>query len=232
MGEHVLEVERISKNFPGTEALSDVSLTVDKGQIVGLLGPNGSGKSTLLKCITGLYKPDRGMVRVLGETPSQKTKAKIAYLPEVNHLYGWMSVRQLVNFMEPFYPDWQQDRACELLDFMQLSPEKKVATLSKGMKARLKIVLTMARKAPLVLMDEPLSGIDPASRGRILEAILNEFHEEQSLVISTHEVGDSESLFDWVLFLQDGRIRLLEKAENLRQEHGLSINDLFKEAYR
>jgi len=224
--------ERVSKSFGRVRAIDELSFTIREGTILGLLGPNGSGKSTMLKLIAGLYRPDAGRVTIDGQEPSPKTKAMVAYLPEIDYLYGWMTVRQTLEYVSAFYADWDRERAEGLLKFMGLDPEARVSRLSKGMRARLKILLAMSRSAPVVLLDEPLSGIDPTSRSRVLRAIVSEFRaDSQTVVMSTHDVVESEALFDEVLFLKDGRVALTGEAERLREERGKSIQELFEEVF-
>ncbi|MDI9484321.1 MAG: ABC transporter ATP-binding protein [Bacillota bacterium] len=230
--DQALIISNLRKKYPKVEALKGVDLALPQGEIWGLLGPNGSGKSTLLKCIIGLVKPDGGEIKILGQVPSRRTKAQIAFVPEVENLYRWMTVRQAIDFTASFYEDWDEGRIPGLLEFMGLDPDKKVSSLSKGMRARLKLILALARKAPLLLLDEPFSGIDPASRDRIVEGIVRQFKSEvQSMIISTHAVGDTEQLFDGVVFLDEGTVSLQGNAEDLRDQYGKSINDLFKEVF-
>lgn len=222
----------LRKKYPKVEALKGVDLTLPKGEIWALLGPNGSGKSTLLKCVMGLVRPDQGEISICGEPPSRLTKALVAYVPEVESFYRWMTVRQVLDFTAAFYPDWQEEKARELVEFMRLTPTAKVSSLSKGMRARLRLIAALARQAPLVLLDEPFSGIDPSSRDRIVEGIVREFKgEEQTMILSTHAVGDTEQLFDGVVFLDEGTVNLQGSAEELRNRYGKSINDLFKEVF-
>lgn len=231
-GKPLVTFRDVHKRFPGAEALQGVSLDLPTGQIVGLLGPNGSGKSTLLKLMAGLHRPTRGSVAVDGRAPNRTTKAQVAYLPEIDHLYGWMTVEQTIRFVQSFYEDWDGLRAQGLLDFMGLDSRKKVVNLSKGMRARLKLVLTLARSARLVLLDEPLSGIDPPSRARIVQAILSEYRfGEQTIIISTHEVLEAESLFDRLIMLENGRIKIDGDAEELRQQYGRSVQGIMEEVF-
>jgi ABC-2 type transport system ATP-binding protein len=231
-GSQALVVRDLRKKYPGTEALKGIDLTLPKGEICGLLGPNGSGKSTLLKCVIGLLQADSGTIEIFGQKPSRHTKAQIAFVPEIDNLYRWMTVQETIDFISTFYEDWEPQRVPDLLDFMRLEPEKRVSSLSKGMRARLKLILTLARTAPLVLLDEPFSGIDPSSRDRIVEGIVREFKsEEQTMIISTHAVGDTEQLFDSVVFLDEGTVNLQGNAEDLRVRYRKSINDLFKEVF-
>lgn len=231
-GAQALEVRNLRKKYPKADALKGIDLTLPKGEIWGLLGPNGSGKSTLLKCVVGLVQPDGGDIRIFGETPSRHTKSQIAFVPEIDNLYRWMSINQVLDFTAAFYDDWQEERVLGMIEFMRLDPTKKVNSLSKGMRARLKLILALARTAPLILLDEPFSGIDPSSRDRIVEGIVRQFKsEEQTMIISTHAVGDTEQLFDSVVFLDEGTINLQGNAEDLRGQYGKSINDLFKEVF-
>lgn len=229
----VVEMKNVIKRFPGADALQGIDLEIESGKIYGLLGPNGSGKSTLLKCIAGLLRPDQGQIQVFGDTPGRKTKARIAYLPEVDYLYRWMRVGEMLDLTAAMYSDWQVERVDDLLKFMNLNRDQKINALSKGMKARLKLVMTMTRSADLVLLDEPLSGLDPASRGRIIDAIIQEFrNDQQALIISTHEVGETENVFDSVIFLENGQIKLNENADELRKTKDMSIDELFREVFQ
>lgn len=227
-----LVVRNLKKKYPKTEALKGIDLTLPKGEICALLGPNGSGKSTLLKCIVGLVQADSGQIEIFGSSPSRQAKAQIAFVPEIDNLYRWMTIKQVIDFTATFYDDWQDERVPELLKFMKLDPSKKVTSLSKGMRARVKLVLALARRAPLLLLDEPFSGIDPSSRDRIVEGIVRQFMgDEQTMILSTHAVGETEQLYDSVVFLDEGTITLQGNAEDLRSQYGKSINDLFKEVF-
>lgn len=228
----VLEVRSLVKRFPGADAVNGISLTVNRGTVLGLLGPNGSGKSTLLKTITGLVHPDSGEVLVEGRPVGTATKARVAYLPEVDPFHRWMRIGQVLDLVGAFYGDWDGSRASELLQFMNLSRDQRVGGLSKGMRARLRLVVALARNAPLLLLDEPLSGIDVASRARIIQGLIRQYRGgEQTLVISTHEVAEVEGILERVLFLEAGRIRLEGDADALREEHGGSIQQIFEEVF-
>ncbi|MCR4401466.1 MAG: ABC transporter ATP-binding protein [Firmicutes bacterium] len=228
----LVKAENLSKRYFLTKALDKVNIDIEKGTIVGLLGPNGSGKSTFLKCITGLVKPTAGRVLIEGREPDVVTKAKVAYLPEVDHLYPWMSVAETIEFVGAFYRDWQPERVQRLLELVNVNPKAQVGRLSRGQRARLKLLLAMARSAPLVLLDEPLSGIDPTSRARILKAIVSEYEAgEQTIILSTHEVAESESIFDKVIFLHKGQVKMAADAEELRQSRGTSIQAMLEEVY-
>lgn len=232
MSDAIVTFRDVHKRFPSADALRGVSFDLSAGEIVGLLGPNGSGKSTLLKLMAGLYRPNSGRVTVAGRNPDQGTKALVAYSPEIDHLYPWMTVETSLKFVGSFYEDWDADRAAALLDFMALKPTQKVGKLSKGMRARLRLVIALARSASLILLDEPLSGIDPPSRSRIVQAILAEYRVgEQTIVISTHEVLEAEPLFDRLLMLEAGLIKLDGDAEELRQQYGCSAQGIMERVF-
>jgi len=207
-----------------------VNLQIEPGKIVGLLGPNGAGKSTLLKICAGLTHPTAGRVHVLGRDVSTATKALTAFVPENDTFYSWMTARQAVAFESSMFSDMDVSDAMDLLRELRLDPDNKVTSLSKGQRGRLKLALAMSRRAGLVLMDEPLAGIDPPSRAAILEAIASRYRAgEQTIIISTHEVLESEKLFEDVVFLSDGQIALAGNADELRAERGKSLNEIFAE---
>ncbi|HHT47771.1 MAG TPA: ABC transporter ATP-binding protein [Firmicutes bacterium] len=225
-----VKLEKVVKRYPLTKALDGVSLTVDQGKVVGLLGHNGSGKTTLMKIIAGLKNPTSGEVRVFGMAPGVETKKRVAYLPEVNTYYNWMTIDELLNFVKAFHPDLNLEKAALLKTFMNLKGGEKIGSLSKGQQARLKLVVGLSRQADLMLLDEPLAGIDPPSRARVLHALVGEFRQEgQTILISTHEVKEAEPIFDHVVFLREGRKVLEGEAETLRAETGHSMEELFGE---
>jgi ABC-2 type transport system ATP-binding protein len=229
---NMVDMKGVHKRYLRKQALSDIDLSIARGRIVGLLGPNGSGKSTLLKLLAGLVHPTAGMIRVNGSPLTAQHKQHIAYLPEIDHLYGWMTVTETLRFISGFYSDWQADKAADMLIAMDLEGDQKVRNLSKGMRARLKLIAAMSRSVPLVLLDEPFSGIDPPSRGAIIRSIIREFQsEDQTILLSTHSVAESEPMFDDVIFLQQGRVKAFDSAENLRSEYGCSLENIWEKVY-
>jgi len=193
---NMIELQGVHKKYLLKKALTDIDLRVKRGTIVGLLGPNGSGKSTLLKMLAGLIYPTAGTIRVNGREPDVHNKRQIAYLPEIDYLYGWMTVDETLRFLSGFYGDWQTDKAAEMLGTMELDGNQKVRNLSKGLRARLKLIAAFARQAPLVLLDEPFSGIDPSSRSKIIRSIVSEFQAgEQTIVLSTHSLNEAEKVY-------------------------------------
>ena len=225
-----IELTDIHKRYYRSHALRGVNLTVEQGKIVGLLGPNGSGKSTMLKICAGLTRPTSGKVQVYGQDLSPATRAMTAYMPDIDTFYSWMTVKQAITFEGSMFNDLVLKDAMDLASELKLDPDTKISSLSKGQHGRLKLVLAMSRRAELVLMDEPLSGIDPPSRAAILETIAESYRAgEQTIIISTHEVLESEKLFEDVIFLSEGQIVLMGEADRLRAERGKSLNEIFAE---
>jgi len=228
----LLVVRDLRKDYGPRRALDGCSLRLGPGTILGLLGPNGSGKSTLLKIIAGLAHCSGGEVLIAGRRPGRATKRLVAYLPEGDCLYSGQTVRSLLGWVSSFYDDWDSTRAAGLVDFMGLEPALPVEDLSRGMRARLKMVLALSRNARLALLDEPLAGIDPLSRSRIVRAMVQECRGEgQSIVVASHEVRHLEGALDEVAFLEAGRVKLTGVVEDLRRRHGRSLEELFEEVY-
>jgi len=229
--EQILEATQLSKYFYQKKALDKVDMKIEKGKIYGILGPNGGGKSTFLKIAAGLLKPSQGEITIDNEKPGVYTKSIVSYLPETNYLYKWMKIKDALNFFKDLYADFDVERARESLKFMELEEKEKVTSLSKGMMGRLKLTLALSRKAKLYLLDEPLNGIDPISREKIITSILDSYSEEASILISSHLIYYIEKLLDYVFFLSEGRIILSGDAEELRNKRGMSIDKLFQEVF-
>lgn len=228
----MIELKGIHKKYLLKHALKGIDLNIKKGSIVGLLGPNGSGKSTLLKMMAGLIYPTSGTILVNGRVPDVHNKHHVAYLPEIDNLYGWMTVTETLRFISRFYKDWQEEKAAAMLMTMELDSNQKVRNLSKGLRARLKLIAALSRNVPLVLLDEPFSGIDPSSRAKIIRTIINEFKsDEQTIILSTHSVNESEPMFDDVIFLQGGQVKIFDSTEKLRAEYGCSLENIWERVY-
>lgn len=228
----LFEAKGIKKNFFQKQALQGVDLVLEKGRILGLLGPNGSGKTTLMKIIIGLQKPSAGELQIDGAAPGVYTKSIVSYLPDQNPLFSWMRIMDAVSFYQDFYTDFDTKKAIEMLQFMNLNGNDKVKNLSKGMLEKLMLTLTLSRNAKLYILDEPLGGVDPVSREKIIDSILNNYNEDSSVIISTHLVNDVERLFDEVAMIHEGRIILQGNAEDLRIQHSKSIDELYREVFR
>lgn len=227
----LLKVNGISKTYGKKQVLDGVSFDIGPGRLVGLLGSNGSGKSTLMQIIAGLTPAAAGDISVMGKTAGRETKNLISYMPDRPMTERWMKVKDAIAFYHDFYADFDIEKAREMLDFMKLDEKSGVSILSKGMNERLQLTLALSRNVSLYLLDEPIGGVDPVARGKILDAIVRFYREDSSLIISTHLVRDMERIFDEVMFLRDGRIVLHEEVENIRMKHGRSVDDMFKEVF-
>ena len=228
----ILQCQGLTKYYGGVLALDHADIAIEPGQIVGLLGPNGSGKTTLIKLANGLLQPTSGSILIDDMTPSPKTHAIVSYLPERIALTDWMNVRQLMDFYGDFYADFQRETAEQMLAQLQLPLGQTVRQMSKGTREKLQLILTMSRKAKLYLLDEPIGGVDPATRDYILHTILSNYNPEAAVVISTHLIGDVEQVLDEVVFLNRGQIALHDSCENIREQQGKSIDGLFREVFK
>ena len=228
----LLRVDRLCKHYGSKVALDDVSFTLDSGKIVGVLGPNGSGKTTLIKILNGLLTPTSGFVGIDGDLPGPATKAKVAYLPDNSYLNSWMTVKQIVEYFADFYEDFLPERAYEMLERLDISPSRRLKTLSKGNKEKVCLILVMSRQAKLYVLDEPIAGVDPAARDYVITTIINNYNPEATVLITTHLIADVEQVLDEVLFLKDGRLVLHQSVDDIRAEHGKSVDELFREVFK
>lgn len=216
----------------GRQILQDLQLTIPAGKIVGLLGPNGCGKTTLMKILAGLIGDYTGKVLIDGREPGVYTKSILSYLPEKTYLSDWMRVSQAMDLFGDFYSDFDRSKAEELLARFQLRPDMKLKSMSKGMQEKVQLILVMCRAARLYILDEPLSGVDPAARSVILDTIIRNYNENATILLSTHLIYDVEQIFDQIIMLGYGRVILAGDADELRQQSGKSIDQLFREVYR
>ena len=228
----LLECRGLTKRYGQALALNQVNLSVEPGRIVGLLGPNGSGKTTLIKTIMGLLTPTEGEIFINGMTPGKAAKAIISYLPERNALPLWMNLYQLMAFYEDFYPDFDRASAIDMLTHLSLSLRQPLRQPSKGNREKVPLILTMTRNARLYLLDEPIGGVDPATRDYILNTIIGNFRPDSSVLISTHLIADVEPVLDDVIFLNRGQVYLQNSADTLREEEGRSVDALFREVFK
>lgn len=229
--ENIVEIKGLTKSYSNKKALNGIDLNIEKGKVVGILGPNGSGKTTLIKILSGILQQSKGEAFIDGQIPGTYTKSIVSYLPDRNFLYDWMKVQDALNMYKDFYKDFDEKKADELLVFMKLEKNMKVSSLSKGMKEKLNLTLVLSRRAKLYILDEPIAGVDPVARDQILNAIINNYEETSSMIITTHLVRDMENIFDDVVFLSDGEIILEGNAEKLREEKSMQIDDLYKEIF-
>ena len=229
---NLIEVKNLSKNYGKKQALNNVNIKIESGKIYGLLGPNGSGKTTLIKIINDLLTPSSGEILVKGKKPGIESKKIISYLPERTYLNMNFKVKELLDFFEDFYDNFDRKKAQSLLKKLNINAEDKLKTMSKGTKEKVQLILVMSRKADLYILDEPIGGVDPASRDYILETILSNFDNKSSMIISTHLIQDIESILDNVIFINNGNITLNDEADNIRNEKGKTIDQVFREDFR
>lgn len=228
----ILECKGLTKRFPGTEALSNVDLTLERGRIIGLLGPNGSGKTTLLKVINGLLVPESGMVQIAGSAPGVESKKIVSYLPEKTYLADWMKVEDIIAFFADFYQDFDANKARDMLGRLQIDGKRKLKTLSKGTKEKLQLVLVMSRKAELYCLDEPIGSVDPAARDYIMDTIITNYNDNATILLSTHLIADIENILDEVIFIRNGSVILHSSVDDVRMKEGKSIDSLFREVFK
>ena len=232
MSEAIIKINNLTKRYGKLTALTDVSLELKPGQIVGLLGPNGSGKTTLIKVINGLLRNYTGEVTIDGQRPNDYTKSQISYLPDTTYLSDWMTGKDVIEFFRDIYADFDEQKMNELLDRMHIDKKVKVKTLSKGNKEKFQLALVMSRRARVYILDEPIGGVDPAARELILDTIISNYAENAIVLISTHLIQDVEKIFDSVIFLKEGQVVLFDEVDAIRQREEKSIDELFREEFR
>ena len=234
MSKTVLVCKNLKKSYKRNRAVLDgLDLEIPDGRIVGLLGPNGCGKSTLIKLICGLLQPDGGKIEICGEKRSEKTNAYVSYLPERTYFNSWMRIEQLIKYFSEFYADFDADLARKMLADLKIDPQDKLRTLSKGTKEKVQLVMVMARRAKLYLLDEPIAGVDPAAREYILNTIIGNYNPEAAVIITTHLIHDIEPILDDFAFLgSSGKILLSGNCDAVRAETGKSLDELFREVFR
>ena len=228
----ILECRKLSKSYGRAQALDGVSFAIEPGRIVGLLGPNGSGKSTLIKLANGLLTPTGGEILIDGNAPGQKSHAMVSYLPERTAIPTWMSAGQLRDFYEDFYRDFRRQAAEEMLHRLDIQPGQRIRQMSKGTREKVQLIMVMSRSAKLYLLDEPIGGVDPATRDYILSTIISNYNPSASVVISTHLISDVEKVLDEVVFIDKGHLVLQASVDQIREEKGMSVDALFREVFK
>ena len=231
-GHGLVHVDHLTKHYRKTPALRDYSLSLDAGHIVGLMGPNGCGKTTLLKILAGVLSDYEGTVTIGGCTPGVATKEIVSYLPDADFLNADWTAEDAIRVYSMFFADFDADKAASMVDFFGLPSDRRLSEMSKGMGEKLQISLIMSRRARVFLLDEPISGVDPATRDIILEGILREFNPESLLIMSTHLISDIEHFVDYALFMKEGQVLLQGDADDLRATHGDSLDAIFRKEYR
>ena len=228
----LLECKHICKEFDNKKILDDINIKIPEGKIIGLLGRNGAGKSTLIKLINDLLVPTNGEILFKGKHIGVNSKKHISYLPERTYLDKEMKVNQVLTYFSEFYDDFNIEKAYKLLKDLNLDKDQKISKMSKGMQEKLQLVLVMSREADLYILDEPLGGVDPATRDYILDTILSNFKEGASIIISTHLIADIERVLDEVIFIDDGKIILTSSADELREKENSSIDEIFRRYFK
>lgn len=227
-----IEINNLTKEFGSLTALNGVSFSLEKGQIVGFLGPNGSGKTTLIKILNGLLTPSYGSALINGIEPGVETKRVVAYLPDRNALPDYMTTDQLMGLYGDFFADFNRQKAETMIDDLGIDRKQQMKKMSKGTKEKLQLCLVMAREAEVYLLDEPIGGVDPATRDYILRTIISNYNEDAVVIISTHLIADIESVLDDVIFLKEGSVIMHKTADEIREETGESVDKLFREVFR
>ena len=228
----VLECKALTKTYGHTAALEGVDLTIEPGRIVGLLGPNGSGKTTLIKLANGLLTPTGGQILVCGQAPGKGSHALVSYLPERTAIPTWMTAAQLLDFYQDFYADFRRDAAEEMLRHLNIQSGQRIKQMSKGTREKVQLIMVMSRAAKLYLLDEPIGGVDPATRDYILSTIIGNYNPDAAVVISTHLISDVEKVLDDVVFINQGRVMLQTSVDQIREEKGMSVDALFREVFK
>jgi len=228
----LLECKNLTKSYDDKQVLKDINLKIPRGKIVGLLGKNGTGKTTLIKLINDLLTPTSGEILINGEKSGVKSKEIISYLPERTYLDKEMTIKQAIKYFEEFYKNFDTQKAYKLLEDLELDINTKISKMSKGMQEKLQLILVMSRNAELYILDEPLGGVDPATRDYILDTILTNFCDGASVIISTHLIADIERILDEVIFIDKGEIVLTSTADELRNKEKLSIDEIFRRYFK
>lgn len=228
----VLECKQLTKRYGSLNALDAIDMVLPRGKIVGLLGPNGSGKTTFLKLAAGLLTPSSGSITISGYPIGVETKKRVSFLPERGYFNCGMKVSECLSFFEDFYPDFDRSRADEMLRKLDINPDAKLKTLSKGTQEKVQLTLVMSRRAELYLLDEPIGGVDPAAREYILNTILTNYDEGSTVVISTHLISDIEKVLDEFLFIKNGKVVRQDTVDNVRETLGMSVDELFREDFK
>lgn len=229
---NLVEIKKLNKSFGNKQILKDVNLVIPQGKIIGLLGKNGTGKTTLIKLMNDLLTPTDGEILIKGNPVGVESKKIISYLPERTYLDKSMTVDKVIQYFKDFYDNFDSQKAYDLLKKLDLDTTQKLSHMSKGMQEKVQLVLVMSRKADLYILDEPLGGVDPATRDYILDTILTNFNEGSSVIISTHLITDIERILDEVIFIDKGKIVLTSDTDTLREKEGISIDEIFRRMFK
>ena len=230
--ETILECRDLTKKYGSKYALYNLNLSLERGQIVGLLGPNGSGKTTLIKLANALLRPTGGQILINGTEPGVETKRIVSYLPGPQLSRKHMRVNEAMTYYNTFYENFDLGRASQMMDSLDIDPSSRLSSLSKGTLEKVQLILVMSREADLYILDEPIGGVDPAARDYILQTILTNYNENATVLISTHLISDIENVLDRAVFLQEGQLVLNASVDEIRSQHGKSVDALFREVFK
>ena len=228
----IVSVNGLNKTFGRKPVLRELDFELESGRIIGLMGPNGAGKTTLIKTLMNIYHADSGQIWICGEPVSQGTKGLISYMPDKNHLYSWMRVRDAIHYYTDMFGDFNAVRAKELCSSLRIDESEKVRALSKGFLERLLIMLTLSRNSRLYLLDEPIGGIDPLEKELVLKTILSGLNEDSTILLATHLIKDVETVIDDVMFIHEGKLIFSDTAENIREKRSQSIEECYLEVLK
>ena len=228
----LIEAKDLTKNYGKKTAVDHISFSIEGGHIIGLLGPNGSGKTTLIKMLNGLLTPTSGTLYYKGNPIGVESKKHISYLPDHTYLNMSQRVSDVISYFKDFFDDFDENRAYDMLEKLQINPSDRLKTMSKGTKEKVQLILVMSRRADLYILDEPIAGVDPAARDYILDIILSNYDPDASILISTHLIADIENILDEVIFIKNGQICLSSSVDDIREKEGKSIDALFREVFK
>lgn len=228
----LVEIKGLTKSYDRRRlAVDNITITLPKGKIIGLLGPNGSGKTTLIKMLNGLLTPTSGSIKICGQAVGDKSKAHVAYLPDRTYLSDSQRITDILKYFQDFYSDFSMEKANRMLQSLNIDANAKMKTLSKGTKEKVQLILVMSRAADLYVLDEPIAGVDPAARDYILRTIINNYNPDATVLISTHLISDVEQILDEVIFMKYGQLVLYSSVDNIREEQGKSVDAYFREVF-
>ena len=228
----LIDAKDLTKNYGKKTAVDHISFSIEGGHIIGLLGPNGSGKTTLIKMLNGLLTPTSGTLYYKGNPIGVESKKHISYLPDHTYLNMSQRVSDVISYFKDFFDDFDENRAYDMLEKLQINPSDRLKTMSKGTKEKVQLILVMSRRADLYILDEPIAGVDPAARDYILDIILSNYDPDASILISTHLIADIENILDEVIFIKNGQICLSSSVDDIREKEGKSIDTLFREVFK
>ncbi|MDD7304995.1 MAG: ABC transporter ATP-binding protein [Peptoniphilaceae bacterium] len=227
----MINIENLNISYKSNKVLNDFSLKLDDGQIVGLVGPNGSGKTTLLRILAGLEMSYKGEVSINHLKPSWESKFFVSYQPDHIPFNDKYKLIDLSRLYEEFFQDFKKEKFIKMIREFGLNLDMKLKEMSKGMKDKVQIALTLSREAKVYLLDEPMAGVDPSARKKILQVILDNYDENGLMIISTHMINQIEPMLDRAVFISNGKVFLNKKVDDLRKENNMGIEEYFEEVF-